>query len=191
MIMMKKIYLFLLLSFFCYCSNTKKPQTKVAQPQPAIASTQTKVAEQEPGSGIFKLYNDDFVDNILTIDVYSADTSMLKSIFKIKPSFKVLMEKVFDGNDCTFYVLETPGVYLNFFYKNPETYLILALIKADEIKLYKDCAIGMQKKDFCKILQIEETVRDTILVTNEDQTKSLYFNFKNNKLKDIKIQSNA
>lgn len=188
---MRKIYLFLLLPLLCSSGNTKTPQTKAAQTQPAIASTQTTVAKQEPGSGIYKIYNDDFVKNVLTINVRRADTNMLKSIFKIEPTLKVVMEKDFDGNDCTFYVIETQGVYLKFFYKNPKTYLIYGLIKADEIKLYKDCAIGMQKKDFCKTLQIEEIVCDTILVTNQDQTMNLYFNFKNNKLKDVKIQNNA
>lgn len=178
---MKNLYIYLIL--LCACGNANVNSPKVAQEQQSLN-------EEKNSSCVFKAINNDIVKYIFTIDVFRSDTTSLKTIFKTRPSIKVLKEKgIYDDNEYLNYVFETPSAYVKLFKNNEGFYIEQALIKGDEIKLYKNSAIGMLKKDFCKQLSIEETSCDTIVVTDEDQTLSLKFIFNQKYLKQLEIKA--
>lgn len=178
---MKNLYIFFVL--LCSCGNANVNSLKVAQEQQVLK-------EEKESSCVFKTINNDIVKYIFTIDVFRSDTTSLKTIFKTRPKIKVLKETgIYDDNEYLNYVFEIPNAYLKLFKNNEGFYIEHALIKGDEIKLYKNCAIGMLKKDFCKQISIEETSCDTIVVTDEDQTLCLKFIFNQKYLMQLEIKA--
>lgn len=178
---MKNVYIFLIL--LCSCGNANVNSPKVAQEQQPLN-------EGKNSSCVFKVINNDIVKHIFTIDVFRSDTTSLKTIFKTQPNIKVLKEKgIYDDNEYLNYVFETPNAYVKLFKNNEGFYIERALIKEDEIKLYKNSAIGMLKNDFCKQFSIEETSCDTIEIIDEDQTLSLKFIFNKKHLKQLEIKA--
>jgi len=180
---MKNLFIYFI--FLCSCGNTNlNSNTKVAQEHQSLLMKKNT-------SCTLKITNNDIIDNIFTINIFRSDTTSLKTIFKIRPKIKVLKKKgIYDDNVYLNYVFETPNVYVNLLFKNNEGFYIeKALIKDNEIKLYKSIAIGMLKKDFCNEFAIKETSCDTILVLDEDQTLCLKFVFNQNYLRKIEIES--
>lgn len=178
---MKNLYIFFVL--LCSCGNINVNSPKVSQEQQSLN-------EEKKSSCVFKAINNDIVKYIFTIDVFHSDTTSLKTIFKTRPNIKVIKEKgIYDDNEYLNFVFETPNVYVKFFKNNEGLYIEQALIKGDEIKLYKNSAIGMLKNDFCKQFSIEETSCDTIVVVDEDQTLSLNFIFNQKYLKQLEIKA--
>ncbi len=178
---MKYIYIFLVLLYTCSNTNVKSPK---------VVLDQQSLNEEGNGSCVFKVINNDVVKYIFTIDIFHSDTTSLKSIFKTCPNIKVLKEKgVYDDIEYINFVFETPNVYVKFFKSSEGLYIDKALIKGDEIKLYKNSTIGMHKRDFCKLFSLEDTSCDTIVVVDEDQTLSLNFIFNQKYLKQLEIKA--
>lgn len=178
---MKNLYIFLVL--LCSCGNTNVNSAKVAQKQQLLS-------EGDKCPCAFKTINSEIVKYIFTIDIFSSDTTSFKTIFKTRPNIKILKEKgIYDDKEYLNLVFETPNVYVKLFKNTEGFYIERALIKGDEIKLYNNCEIGMLKKDFCKQFSIEETLCDTIVVTDEDQTLSLNFIFNQKVLKQLAINA--
>lgn len=178
---MKFLYLYLIL--LCSCSNANINNPKVSKEQLLLKGG-------SPSSCITEIINNKIVKYIFTIDVFRSDTTILKSIFKIKPNIEIIKEKgIYDDNEYLNFVYETPNVYVKFFKNEEGFYIERASIKKDEIRLYKNIAIGMQKKDFYKLISIEETSCDTIVVKDEDQTLNMKFIFNKSYLRQLEIKA--
>lgn len=175
--------LFILLFLLGSCGHGNDNNLKVAQEKQVLN-------EVNKLSCVFRTINSDIVKYIFTIDVFHSDTTLLKTIFKTRPRIKVLKEKgIYDENEYLSFIFETPNVYLKIFSNNEGFYIEQALIKGDEIKLFRDCAIGMLKKDFCKQLSMNEISCDTITIADEDQTLNLNFIFNQERLKQLEIKA--
>lgn len=178
---MKILLLFLVL--LCSCKNPRVSNQKTVQEQQSFVYGKKQ-------SCVFRTINNDIVKYIFTLDVFGSDTLLLKSIFKIHPIIKVIKEHgTYDNNEYLNFIFETPNTFIKFFNNEEGFYIESAVIKGDEIKLYKNCSIGMLKIDFCKQLSIEETVCDTIVIVDEDQTLNLNFIFDKEQLKQLEIQA--
>lgn len=67
-------------------------------------------------------------------------------------------------------------------------YLSEGYIKTDNVKLYKNCFIGIMKEDFLYKFNLMNIHSDTLLVKNEDQTYEYYFIFnEEDKLTEISL----
>lgn len=136
------------------------------------------------------LMNDAVVDSIFTISVFSLDTTQLKGIFKVKPEIKTRYIKGFDNKPYKVFIFKTKNTMLELFLnKNEGFYIEKAVIKADEIKLFKDCFIGMLKTDFLRKMMINKNTCDTIQYKDDDQTTEINFIFRSKVLAEVLINT--
>ncbi|MCX6307526.1 MAG: hypothetical protein NTY32_01410 [Bacteroidia bacterium] len=179
---MKNLILLLLLFLFS-CGNTTISNQKVQQKQQSFNGDKKHSCVSINTNGVI-------VKNIFNIDIFRSDTTKLKTIFKISPSIKISKEKGdYDDNEYLTFLFETPKSFVKFFKNDEGFYIENALIKGNEIRLYKNIEIGMIKNDFCKLLSINQTPCDTIVITDEDQFLNLNFVFSNDELKELEIIS--
>ena len=175
-----KNFLFVFL-FLCSCGN------KTTNTQNVVHKQQSSIGDNKHTS-ISINTNNEIVKNIFNIDIFHSDTTTLKSIYKIRPTIKIINEKgIYDDNEYFTYVFETPNSVVKYFKNDEGFYIESALIKANEIRLYKNIAIGMIKNDFCQQLSINQTSCDTIVITDEDQFINLNFIFYRDHLKELEI----
>jgi hypothetical protein len=136
------------------------------------------------------LMNDAVVDSIFNVSVFRLDTTALKGIFKVKPEIKIRFIKGYDDKHYKTLIFKTKNTLVEFFLnKNEGFYIEKAVIKADEIKLYKNCFIGMSKTDFLKKMSINKNTCDTIQYKDEDQTTEVNFIFKSKVLAEVLINT--
>jgi hypothetical protein len=147
--------------------------------------------ESKSNTSSIKVFNDDIVNNFFNINVFKADTFILKSIFTIKPRVKIIRSRIEHGTDNFGYSLSAKKTKINFYFKAGEGfYLDKAIIRDSALKLWKSINIGMKKDSLLKSLGIQEHNNcDSLVVTNDDQTINIYFLFQKNRLKEIRITS--
>lgn len=136
------------------------------------------------------LINNAVVDSIFNVSVFRLDTTELKGIFKVKPEIKIRYIKGYDDKLYKNFIFKTMNSFIEFSYKENEGFYIeKAVIKAEEVKLYKNCFIGMLKTDFLKKMSINKNTCDTIQYKDEDQTTEVNFIFKNKILTEVLINT--
>ncbi len=135
-----------------------------------------------------QLINNEIVKNIFNQNVFRSDTLTLQRIFKVKPQIKTSkISGSYDNSLYDSYTFKTPNAEVKFFRNAEGFYLEDSYIGGNEVNLIKNCSIGMKKADFFSQLSIAPVQCDTLIVMDSEQTTHLQFVFRENILKELKI----
>jgi hypothetical protein len=131
--------------------------------------------------------SDEISFKALAIEVFKADTNLIKSLF-LDPVVLKMEKKTGDqGGEYYLYNFED-GVNKIVLFRNDEGfYLEDAEIKNSRVRLNKNISISMGKDALLKLLKFKKIACDTIKVDNEEQTFSAVYIFKDAKLQQIKM----
>lgn len=188
---MKKCIIILLV--LVSCNNYKSNQvinTDTANTQKIKISNNLNSYENIESN--CKLFYDSIVKYVFGIDFLKADTNQIKQIFTESSILKInRLNKSYGDKNVVIedYNLKAGNSYISFFKETKYFVLTDALIKTKNIKLYKGIYIGMSRDQFYKVIEIGKMKCDTILITDVDQTTSIYFIFNKNELKEINLQT--